>query len=451
MKTQEELLHKLEKSYSEIQNNNRNLPGFFKNWQDNGFRLLNEKGLPNTKMENWKYTDITKAIQPEFSQILQRPEYSYKIEDIFRCDVPNLNTRTYTTLDGWFWDDESSLFLLDNGAVIGSFKQALLKYPELFEQHLGSLVTRNADAFSGMNAAFSTDGVFLYVPDNVSVEIPFQLIDIISADTDLLVNRRNLFVFGKNARADMVICDHSLNFNKSFTNSFTEIFSEKDAVVNITLIQNSSNNTSKNSSIFLKQKRSSSVSLNTISLHGGLIRNNIFAELAEPFAECNLNGLYLADRMQHIDNYTELIHAAPNCTSNQTYKGILDDDARGVFSGKVFVAKDAQKTQAYQTNNNILLKDTARADAKPQLEIYADDVKCSHGATVGQLDTEALFYLQSRGINYQEARMLLMFSFTADVINRISVEALRDRITNLVEKRLRGELSRCNHCVINCC
>jgi len=215
-------------------------------------------------------------------------------------------------------------------------------------------------------------------------------------------------------------------------------------------MQNENSLSSQITHAFIHQEESSKVTSNTISLHGGLIRNNFFVRLNGTGCESNLYGLFLGDDNQHIANFTLIHHAMPQCTSNQLFKGILDDNATGSFNGKIYVSRDAQKTLAYQKNNNILLSPAARMNTKPHLEIYADDVKCSHGATVGRLDTEAMFYLRSRGIGEKEARQLLMYAFADEIISKISVSILRERIIGLVDKRLRGELARCNNCDVRC-
>ena len=215
-------------------------------------------------------------------------------------------------------------------------------------------------------------------------------------------------------------------------------------------MQNQHNNTVQVSNSFVYQERDSRVSTNVITLHGGSIRNNLVVSLDGEGCENNSFGLFLADQEQHVDNFTFVNHMKPNCVSNQLYKGILDDKATGAFNGKIHVWKDAQKTIAYQKNNNILLTDDAKMNSKPQLEIYADDVKCSHGATVGQLDQDALFYLRSRGIDEKESRLLLMYAFAHEVVSKITVPALQERTDDLIDKRLRGELSRCYDCKMKC-
>jgi Fe-S cluster assembly protein SufD len=215
-------------------------------------------------------------------------------------------------------------------------------------------------------------------------------------------------------------------------------------------VQNEHNKSTQVTNTFIHQKRDSKVSTNYITLHGGVVRNNVYVDLADEGASNHATGLFLVDQKQHVDNFVNVNHMKPDCTSAQLYKGILDDESIGAFSGKIYVSEDAQHTVAYQKNNNMLLTDTAKMHTKPQLEIYADDVKCSHGATVGQLDQDSMFYLRSRGIPLKESRHLLMYAFADEVLKEIQLPALRERITELVDKRLRGELSRCNNCKMKC-
>jgi Fe-S cluster assembly protein SufD len=215
-------------------------------------------------------------------------------------------------------------------------------------------------------------------------------------------------------------------------------------------VQNQHNNAGKITHTFIHQERDSYASSNNVTLHGGLVRNATWHRLAGENAETHSYGIFLSDKHQHVANFVMVDHAAPHCNSTQLFKGVLDENATGAFNGQIMVRPDAQGTNAYQSNNNILMSEEAKMDTKPQLEIYADDVKCSHGATVGQLDQDALFYLRSRGISQKESLHLLMYAFTDEVLKEIKLEALRGRITELVDKRLRGELSKCNNCKMKC-
>jgi Fe-S cluster assembly protein SufD len=288
------------------------------------------------------------------------------------------------------------------------------------------------------------------VPEGKTLDKPVQIVNILLADEELMVQHRNLFILEPNSSAKVVICDHTLNSNKYLTNSVTECLVGKNASFECFRTQNEHNESANVAHFFIHQEESSNALFNNITLQGGLIRNNLYVTLAGEHCENSSMGLLLTDGKQQVDNYTFIDHAVPNCTSNQLYKGILNDQSIGSFTGKIMVRKDAQKTLAYQRNSNLLLTNDARANCKPQLEIYADDVKCSHGATVGQIDENALFYLRSRGISEHESRLLLMYAFAHAVIKKINVEPLQLRIGELVDKRLRGELSHCNNCAMYC-
>jgi Fe-S cluster assembly protein SufD len=248
----------------------------------------------------------------------------------------------------------------------------------------------------------------------------------------------------------LLACDHALSPQHFLTNTLTEVYVGRNARFEIIRVQNQHNNSGKITHTYIHQERDSTASSSNITLHGGLVRNATWHLLNGENAETHSYGLYLADKHQHVANFVNIDHAAPHCNSTQLFKGVLDDSATGAFNGRIMVRQAAQGTNAYQSNNNILLSEEARMDTKPQLEIFADDVKCSHGATVGQLDENALFYLRSRGIDAREARLMLMFGFAHEVIQNIPLEALRERIDTLVMQRLRGELSRCASCAIQC-
>jgi len=301
-----------------------------------------------------------------------------------------------------------------------------------------------------MNTMFANYGVFIYVPENMHVKNTIQLVNLTHGFSERFVMQRNLIVMGNNSRMRLMICDHTLNKADNMVNNVTESFLGKQSILEVYSIQNEPDRSAVIKSLFFHQSTGSKLINLAFSLHGGMLRNNVSVTLAEENAETNLYGLFLNDREQHVDNFTSVDHAAPGCTSNQMYKGILDEDAHGAFHGRVLVRKDSQKTVAYQSNKNICLTPSAKMRTKPQLEIYADDVKCSHGATVGQLDDAALFYLRSRGIGVKEARLMLMYAFADDIVRQIPVLPLKEQISGLVNSRLRGEFSDCNHCLLNC-
>jgi len=407
-------------------------------------------GLPEKKDEKYKYTPVTEYFSKELKYTFSPKEITFDIEDLFKCDIPELDTNAILVLNGFYYNQKEPLTTLSNGVVFGSLQAAGKKYPELFAKHYSKYARYEKDGVTALNTIFAQDGVFLYVPKNVVCEQPFQIIHLLMSDEAQMVHHRNLFILEENSEAQVLICDHTLSNHEFMTNSVTEMYAGPGSNLDLTRVQNEHNRAIQLTNAYAHQMENSHLSSNYVTLHGGKVRNNVYVDLAGEGADNKSMGLFLVDDSQHVDNYTYVNHLVPNCTSSQLYKGILDENATGAFNGKIHVWKDAQHTQAYQRNNNILLSDTAKMYTRPQLEIYADDVKCSHGATVGQLDTDALFYLRSRGIPYKESMHLLMYAFAHAVLSEIKLLPLRERVIELVDKRLRGELSHCNNCKMKC-
>ena len=442
--------------YLELYQHNReqigkDAPDFLNDLRDRALASFQETGFPRRKEERYKYTHLEPVFDGELSFDFQPRPIHFDEADVFRCDVPFLDSTVMTVLNGFFHNPGGeTLTRLDNGIIYGSLREATAQHPALVKQYLGKNAALNNEPFVSLNTAFSQDGVFLYVPEGVEMERPIQIINLLLSDRSQMVQHRNLMVVERNAVGQVIICDHTLSPHMFLTNSVTEAFTGENASLNVLRLQNEHNNSCQVTNTWISQERDSRCEHSTITLHGGIVRNNLRINLQGEGAETSALGLFLIDKMQHVDNFTVIDHIKPHCTSNQHYKGILDDNSTGAFSGMIHVYPDAQKTEAFQTNNNILLSDTAMMHSKPRLEIYADDVKCSHGATVGQLDEDAMFYLQSRGIPREESRLMLMDAFTWDVISKIKQPSLQERITDLVSKRLRGELSRCNNCAMHC-
>jgi Fe-S cluster assembly protein SufD len=407
---------------------------------------FSELGFPAKKDERYKYTFLQPVFSHPFNYSFAPANITFKIEDIFTCDVPKLDTHLFILLNGYWFDKTHPLISLNNGIIAGSFAAASMKYPDIVEKYYAKSADFTKDGLVALNTSFAQDGFFLYIPKGITLEKPIQIVNLLLNESELMIHQRNLIIAEENTECNLVICDHTLSPSKYLSNNLTEIYAGKESRMNVTRVQNEHNDASSLNNSFISQDANSKVTYHTITLHGGLIRNNMHVILSGKGAENNLTGLFLADQEQHIDNSVFIDHASPDCTSNQLYKGILNHNATGAFNGKIMVRKDAQHTNAYQRNNNILLTNDAHMYSKPQLEIYADDVKCSHGATVGQLDEEALFYLRSRGINEHEATNLLMFAFAHEIIGQLKPDPLRMRIDDLVDKRIRGKLSGCNNC-----
>ncbi|MFP4619883.1 MAG: Fe-S cluster assembly protein SufD [Bacteroidales bacterium] len=426
------------------------LPTYINDKREEAIQNFQKNGIPHNKVEKYKYTDLNPAFDRHYRSYIRPKMIDFNLNDIFRCDVPELDTYVVLLLNGWFYENKTPRKQLPNGVIISSFREAANKYPDIIKAHYNRYADSEIDGLTALNTAFAQDGVFLYIPKGKAMDKPVQIINLLLDEEDGMAQHRNLFVIEESGEAQIIVCDHTLSEKNFLTNSVTEIFVGQNAHLHFDRIQNEHNGSTQISNMYLDQERDSNVLSNTITLHGGLVRNNFNMRLNGENSENQTLGLYMADRSQHIDNYVHMDHAYPNCRSNQLFKGVLDDISTGAFNGRILVRQNAQKTEAYQANNNILLTDDAKMNSKPQLEIYADDVKCSHGGTSGQLNEDALFYLRSRGLPYKEAQLLLMYAFAHEIIGKIRIEPLKKRIHELVEKRLRGELSRCNYCKMRC-
>ncbi|PIF03427.1 MAG: Fe-S cluster assembly protein SufD [Draconibacterium sp.] len=422
-------------------------------WQDSS-QIINEKrekalkdfeqqGIPNTKFENYKYTNLEPVFAQEYSFCHQKIEAPVNFHELFKCDVPQLDTNIILLINGWFYKENNPQ--LPEGVLLMSMEEAANKYPELLKEYT-ELAKTDEDPMVALNTAFTKDGFFFYVPKGVILDTPIQILNVLNHSEDTMVFVRNFVKIEEGAEAKLLICDHTKNLNNYLSNAVTEVVVGKNAKMEFYNFENIHNNTNSINSVFIKQDRDSQVLKHTTTLHGGLIRNNLKIELAGENANVGLFGMSFSDKKQHVDNFTQVVHAQPNCYSNQFYKNVLDDESVGAFAGRIHVVRDAQKTNAFQTNNNLLLTDNASMKTKPQLIIDADDVKCSHGATIGQIDENALFYLRARGINEEKARLMMMNAFAHEVVQKIKIEPLRERIDYLITKRLRGEVARCHEC-----
>ena len=407
-----------------------------------------QAGFPDTKDENYQRTDLKKVFKHNYGLDFDRREFAIDLHEVFKCDVPELDTHLVFLVNGWYYSNNIQPEGLPEGVIVCSILEASQKHPELFDTYYNQQAAKSDDAMVSFNTMFAQDGLFIYIPKGVVVEKPIQVINILNSTQDMCINQRGLIISEENSQAKVLVCDHTMTEKRFVANHVRELYVAKNAQLDYYLIENQHNFVNQIISTFIHQEEQSNFLSNFITLHNGLTRNNTYVNLAGEHCENHLYGMALTDKKQHVDNYTNVIHAVPNCISNEFFKYVLDDYSSGSFRGRIYVAKDAQKTAAYQTNKNICLTKDAKMHTKPQLEIYADDVKCSHGATVGQLNEDALFYMRSRGISESEARLLLMFAFTHDVIENIRLEPLKERIHDLVEKRFRGELSKCVGCAI---
>lgn len=407
-------------------------------------------GVPDYKNEEYKYTSLKPAFSKAYKHHFGYLKQEVDLHDVFKCDVPDLETHLVLLVNGWYYARNQKIGELPAGVVVGSLQQIANEKPELLQNYLNRQAALSEDATVALNTALAKDGLFLYIPRNVVVEKPIQVVNLMRSDENTFVTQRNLIIAEENSQVKLVICDHTLSGSEFLCNTVSEVFVAENAVLDYYTVQNQHNNTKTINSTFFRQEANSNLLTHTATLHGGLVRNNLKVTFNGEHAEANILGMSFTDKNQHVDNYTIIEHAKPNCLSNQIYKNVLDGNSTGAFAGRIHVAREAQKTNAFQRNNNVLLTDSARMQTKPQLIIEADDVKCSHGATIGQIDQEALFFLRSRGIGEADARLMLMNAFAYEVIQNVKVEPLRDRLNELVDKRLRGDLAKCHSCNYQC-
>ena len=429
---------------------NDGVPDFLRKDRALAIQAFLRLGIPDRRVENYKYTDLTKLFALEdYNRAFVPTSFDFDMQEVFTCDVPEFDTHLLFHVNGWFFD-QNKTDRFPKGTIIKSMKRAFMENADLVEQYYGKMADASGDPMAALNSSFAQDGVFIYIPDQTIIEKPIQIIDLLRSEEDLYVTQRNLIVVGKNAQVKLMFCDHTLAPQSYIANYLTEVHLAEDSVCDIYGIQNQHNGTAYLNGLFVHQERNSQLITNTISLHGGITRNYLYVNLLGEHANASLFGLTLTDKDQHSDFFTSVEHASPSCHSNQIFKNVLDDNSTGAFTGRIHVMPGAKKTEAYQRNNSVLMTKAARMNTKPQLVIDNDDVKCSHGATVGQINEEALFYLQTRGINEKEARLMLMFAFAHEVLSNIRVEQLRQSIDRLVNKRLRGEVSRCHDCKLEC-
>jgi Fe-S cluster assembly protein SufD len=443
----DELLKQFEQHYEVFASGDSD---YVKMRRQKAIKIFAEQGFPSRNLEAWRKTDLTKALAKDYHLDLSKKLDNSDVREFFSCEINKFDTDLYTQVNGWWVDGEESLKTYDNGTIVGSLKAAMNKYPELFEMHYGKYVSNEKNGLIALNSAFFSDGYFIYVPDGVEHDRTLQMVDIINSKKHEFVNTRNLVILGKNAHLKLVHCDDSIAFQNSLINTVTEVYMDHASNLEYYKLQNKDEDAVILTNTFFHQEADTNLMSNTIILNGGLVRNDTNVLLNGKGSNADVIGLYLVDRKQFVDNHIYIDHAVSNCTSNTTFKGIADDDARAVFNGHVLVRQDAQQTLAFQNNHSIQLTNTSRIDTHPFLEIYADDVKCSHGATVGQLDEEAMFYLMQRGICERNAKMLLMLAFVTEIVNKITLPALRENTDDLVRRRLKGELSACDQCSIQC-
>ncbi len=418
------------------------------NLRQDAFFYLEQLGFPSIKEEDYKYTDVSKAFAPDYGLNLNRIRIPVNPYDVFRCDVPNLSTALYFMVNDSFYDKLAPDVSYPDGVFVGGLKDFSERYPEIAACYYGKTARSSHDGIIALNTMLAQDGFVIYIPKGVVVDKPIQLVNIFRSDVDTMANRRLLVILEDHSEAKLLVCDHSIDPVRFLATEVVEIFAGEGAFFDYYDLEESTALTTRFSSLHVEQATGSNVLINGITLNNGLTRNNYYINLGGECAEATLCGMSVLDKKQHVDTYSHVTHAVPHCTSNELFKNVLNEQSSGAFSGRILVREDAQKTVAYQTNRNLITSKEARMYSKLQLEIYADDVKCSHGMTTGQLDENALFYMQSRGISPEKARMMLSVAFMSDVIGYVRLDGLQDRLRSLIEKRFRGELAHCAGCTI---
>ncbi len=407
--------------------------GWLKALRQEGFARFAETGFPTTHDEDWRFTNVSAIAQTEFQPASPA---SIKAGDLdqfgtagFACQLVFVNGRYSKAL--------SRVPSPPGGITISSLAAQLTTDAAAVQAHLGQYLNINRDAFAALNTAFMEDGIYVHVPSSVVMELPIYVLYVSTPGaTPMMSHPRNLIVAEDNSHVTVIEDYVAIGEGVSFSNTATELVAGGSAVVSHYMIVREADAAYNVSTLRIQQARSSNVSTHSLLMSAALVRNNVHPVLAGEGAECLINGLFMANGTQHTDNYMLVEHAAAHCDSRQFYNGILNGQAHGVFHGRIIVHKDAQKTDAKQSNRNLLLSDSAQIDTKPQLEIYADDVKCTHGATIGQVDETALFYLRSRGLSEAAAKHLLLLAFANECLNRMNSEQLRKHLERLVNEWL---------------
>ena len=397
-------------------------------------KTFETEGFPTKKDEAWKYTSLNSVLKHDYS-VFPKQENGLEYNDIKKYFIHDIDTYKIVFIDGKYSSHLSETTHDGLDVCLMSAALSKPKYQLVIDNYFNKIATK--DGLSSLNTAFSKEGAYIHIPKNKVVAKPIQILHFSTGnESTLLLQPRNLIVVEENAHVQIIERHQSVTDNPVLTNSVTEIAANKRAIVDYYKIQNDNKNASLIDSTFVDQKRESHVSVHTFSFGGKLTRNNLNFYQNGEHMDSTLNGVTIIGDKQHVDHNTLVHHIEPNCESHQDYKGIFNDSATGVFNGKVIVNKEAQKTNAFQSNNNILLSDKSTINSKPQLEIFADDVKCSHGCTIGQLDESALFYMKSRGIPEKEAKGLLMYAFSNNVLKSVKIPELKQRITKIIATKL---------------
>jgi Fe-S cluster assembly protein SufD len=402
--------------------------------RNDAIKTFEEKGFPTKKEEAWKYTSLNKILKEDYS-VFPKQEKALEYSDVKKYFIHDIDTYKIVFIDGKYSSHLSETTHDGMDVCLMSAALSKPKYRLIIENYFNKAATK--DSLPSLNTAFSSEGAYIHIPKNKLVEKPIQIIHFSTGnESATMLQPRNLIVVDENSHVQIIERHQSLTSNAVLTNSVTEIYTNKRALVDYYKVQNDKLTASFIDNTFIKQKRESICSVHTFSFGGKLTRNNLNFYQEGERIDSILKGITIIGEKQHVDHNTLVHHIEPNCESHQNYKGIYGENSTGVFNGKIVVEKEAQKTNAFQSNNNILISDRATINTKPQLEIFADDVKCSHGCTIGQLDESAMFYMRSRGIPKKEAKALLMYAFSNNVLNSVKIPEIKQRITNIIAKKL---------------
>ena len=414
--------------------NRTNIDSYVHDIRSEAIKQFESIGFPNKKLENWKYTSLKNLLNTDYS-VLPETNNVLEFKNIRKYLIDDIDSYKIIFVDGKYCSHLSETTHEGMDICILSAALTQSKYELIIENYINKIALK--DGITSLNTAFSNEGAFIHIPKNKFVEKPIQIIHFSTGnEASLMFQPRNMIVVDENSQVQIIERHQSLSENKVFTNSVTEIYADKKSIIDYYKIQNDNLQASLIDNTYVNQQRNSIFSMHTFSFGNELVRNNLNISQNDEFIETTIKGVTIIGNKQHVDHNTLIQHNKPNCNSHQDYKGIYDNKSTGVFNGKIIVDKQAQKTNAFQSNNNVLLSDKATINAKPQLEIYADDVKCSHGCTVGQLDKNALFYLKSRGIPEKEATALLMYGFANNILESVKIPEIKTRINHIIATKL---------------
>ena len=414
--------------------------------RDAAFEDFKRLGFPSRKVERYRYTDMAALFAPNYGLNLNRLDIPVKPNEAFKYSVPNLSTSLYFIVNDAFHAKALPKATLPEGVIVDSLRKVADTHPQLVSKYYAQLAETKEDAITALNTMLAQDGLFIYVPKRVKIDRAVQVVNLLRSDVDLMVNRRVLIVLDEGAEAKFLFCDHTMDDRRFLATQVIEAYVGENASLDLYCMEETHGRNTRVSNVYVEQQANSRFNHNVLTLHNGITRNQLNLAFRGEGASCCCNGCVIADKKQHVDNNTFIRHAVPHCESRELYKYVLDDQATGAFAGRVLVEKGAQKTNSEMRNQNLCTTKQARMYTQPELEIYADDVKCGHGATVGQLNDQAMFYMRQRGISEREAKLLLEFAFINEVVDSMRLAPLKDRLHYLVEKRFRGELDKCAGC-----